>query len=256
MYTAYLLHLRERLARELLTKEKIESLSAMTGGLARDFQSLLSSISEGIDEAKASDLCEEARAHLLEAEGALSSARGRIQDLIAFSREVKPETQVTIVEDTLKEVCESETRGTGLSCHYDIPGDLWPGGIDRGMLRRALTSVVRHAVKNSPPSGTVFVSFRNLSVGVHSALPLARGDYIRMAVRDEGSGLSGEGLRKLFEPYAEGADKGLGLATACSIIQQNGGYVSTASDEGTGTAILVYVPVPAVGGPGGKTAAP
>jgi signal transduction histidine kinase len=257
MYAAYLLYLRERLARELLTKEKIESLSAMTGGIARDFQALLSSVSGQIAEAKgSSDLSEEAQRNLEEAERALADARERIQELIAFSREVKPEKQVAIVEDTLKEVCESETLGTGLSCHYDIPGDLWPGGIDPAMLRKALSGIVRHAVKNASASGTVFLACRNLSVGVHSALPLARGDYICVTVRHEGSGLSEEHLHRLFEPYADGGDTGLGLATAFSIIQQNGGFVSAESEEETGTSILVYVPVPAVEGPGRGVPAP
>jgi signal transduction histidine kinase len=257
MYIAYLLHQRERLSRELLTKEKIESLSEMTGGIARDFQSLLSAVSGHIAEAKrTSDLPGEVLGKIGEVEGEVAAAREHIRELIAFSKGLKPETQVTIVEEAVKQVCEAETLGTGLSCQYDIPEDLWPGSIDRAMLREALAGVVRHAVKNSPPSGTVFVSCRNLSVGMHGTLPLTKGDYVQVAVRDEGGGLEEERLRRLFDPYAQGGEMGLGLATVFSIIQQNGGYVSAVSDEGRGTSLLLYVPVPAFKEPGRGIFAP
>jgi CheY-like chemotaxis protein len=95
-----------------------------------------------------------------------------------------------------------------------------------------------------PSGGTLHVSAANEIVKRMEALPLPKGNYVRIDIKDEGIGMSSKQLARMFEPYYTTKQKGsgLGLAAAYSIIKNHDGYITAESGQNVGTTFHIYLP--------------
>ena len=112
-------------------------------------------------------------------------------------------------------------------------------------------NVLTNAVEAMPNGGTLTIRAENLHVGDGEedlALPLAPGDYVKVAIEDQGKGISAQDLGKIFDPYFStkpmGVQKGmgLGLATAHAIVRKHEGHITVNSTPGAGTTVSIYLP--------------
>ena len=101
-----------------------------------------------------------------------------------------------------------------------------------------------NAKQAMPGGGEVSIRIGNVAVTSADKLPLAPGPYIRIAVRDQGTGISPEHMARIFDPYftTKPTGSGLGLASVHSIVKQHGGYVGVSSTPGAGTEFSIYLP--------------
>jgi CheY-like chemotaxis protein len=101
-----------------------------------------------------------------------------------------------------------------------------------------------NAVQAMPDGGTLHVSGENLELGGGEVVPLGPGRYVRIAVRDEGCGITREHLAKIFAPYftTKQTGSGLGLAISYSIMKKHGGAITVESELGKGTQFRLYFP--------------
>jgi CheY-like chemotaxis protein len=95
-----------------------------------------------------------------------------------------------------------------------------------------------------PAGGTLNISARNTTIQRLGALPLPKGNYVQIDIKDEGIGMSKQQFARLFEPYYTTKQKGsgLGLATAYSIIKNHSGYITAESTQNVGTTFHIYLP--------------
>ncbi|HUJ90214.1 MAG TPA: ATP-binding protein, partial [Syntrophorhabdales bacterium] len=99
-----------------------------------------------------------------------------------------------------------------------------------------------------PDGGIVTINAANVTIQEWDALPLKEGDYVKITVEDDGTGLVLADLRKIFDPYFTtkelGSQKGVGLGlTICySIVRSYGGFITATSELGSGTTVYVYLP--------------
>jgi CheY-like chemotaxis protein len=107
-----------------------------------------------------------------------------------------------------------------------------------------LHNVVLNAKQAMPQGGTIHVRAENVALEADSPLPLPAGQYVKIALDDQGHGIAQEHLEKIFDPYftTKETGNGLGLASAYAIVTKHGGYITATSTLGVGTTFLLYLP--------------
>jgi CheY-like chemotaxis protein len=134
--------------------------------------------------------------------------------------------------------------GSNVLCEYALPGDLWPAEVDEGQFCRVIQNLVINAQQAMPAGGRLRITGRNVRLVPDNAVPVAPGDYVEVAIEDQGIGIPTEHLHKVFDPYFTTKKKGngLGLATAYSIIKKHDGHIAVDSAVGRGSTFTIYLP--------------
>jgi PAS domain S-box-containing protein len=234
-------------AEELLLKsQRLESIGILAGGIAHDFNNILTAILGNIELARMS-LPPEAKAHdrLAAAVEAAVRARGIAQHLLTFAKGGAPIKQVVSAGDLIRGAVDFALQGTNVKCEYALAPDLWCTEADEGQLHQVINNLVINACQAMPEGGIVKVDARNESIGGKNSFGLTEGKYVRVDIIDQGTGIPGRYLHKIFDPYftTKGAGSGLGLAIAYSIIKRHGGTIIVDSAPGKGSTFSFFLPV-------------
>ena len=147
---------------------------------------------------------------------------------------------------------QSAVGEANIRCQFKLDPALWPVAFDESQIRRVMIHIVRNAIDAMPEDGTIVITGSNQILGPDGApvgLMLPEGSYVRLSVRDEGSGILDSHLPQIFDPYfstkGKGADKGtgLGLAITHSIVTQHGGDIHVVPKNSAGGATFtIYLP--------------
>lgn len=239
---------KRRMEEELLKSQRIESLGVLAGGIAHDYNNLLTAILGNINLARTyllRDDREKARDRLLEAERASARAKDLTHQLLTFSRGGAPVKKATSIEELIRDSASFALRGSGARCEFAFPVGLWSVEVDEGQISQVIHNLIINAAQSLPDEGgAIRVDCGNVHVSPGSGLPLAEGRYIRITVEDEGAGIPPENLQKIFDPYFTTKKKGsgLGLTTSYSIIKKHEGHIAVESGPGKGSKFHVYLP--------------
>ncbi len=250
---------RTALEEERRRIDKLSSLGTLAGGIAHDFNNLLAGIMGNIGLAKmVMDRGTKAFEILKEAETASVRAKSLTQQLLTFSKGGLPVKKAISLDDLLRESASFALRGTNIRPVFAIADDLWPVNADEGQINQVIINVSRNANEAMPDGGTLEITARNIVLRERGVLPLAEGKYVKVTVKDHGSGIRKDDLPKLFEPYFSTKQRGsgLGLATCYSIVKNHNGHISIASDLGIGTRVYIYLPASEKPVPGKMEKAP
>jgi CheY-like chemotaxis protein len=144
----------------------------------------------------------------------------------------------------IREACQFALRGSNVRCYFTFPDNLWAVEVDGGQINQVIYNLVINAQHAMPGGGTIEVSAENTAVTHNDGLPLGRGNYVKITVKDYGVGIPTSIIAKIFDPYftTKNRGSGLGLATSFSIVKNHGGLITVDSDEGVGTAFHVFLP--------------
>ena len=235
---------RQKLHEERLKVEKLESLGILAGGLAHDFNNILTTIMGNISFAKM-DMdrgCETYEA-LRDAENASYRAKNLTQQLLTFARGGAPVKETASLSEVIRESGNFVLKGSNVRCDFTIPENIWPAEIDVGQISQVTQNLIINADQAMPDGGVIKIEVENRVIGAKDALPLPSGKYIQVTIRDQGMGIPEKHLPKIFDPYFSTKDKGsgLGLATALSIIRKHGGHITVDSELGAGTVFYIYL---------------
>ena len=134
--------------------------------------------------------------------------------------------------------------GSKVTCEFSLPDDLWWVEVDEGQIDQVINNMIINANQAMPGGGTIRVWAENVIVGAEEGLPLKEGKYVKISIKDQGTGISKENLQNIFDPYftTKQAGKGLGLAIAYSIINKHGGHITAESEIGAGTIFTIFLP--------------
>jgi signal transduction histidine kinase len=151
--------------------------------------------------------------------------------------------------DLLDELNEliSRTLGSGIGIEMRYDAELWPAMVDPTQLELVLLNLAINARDAMPSGGSLTIQAENLpAVPHHLAGQLKPGEYVSIAVRDTGTGMTPEVLSRAFDPFfttkPSGKGTGLGLSQAYGFARQSGGAVHIDSRLGSGTTVCVYLP--------------
>ena len=235
---------KRNIEEKLLKAEKIESLGVLAGGIAHDFNNLLNAIMGNIDLA-AMDLDPGDRIHdsLLRAGKAVLRAKDLTQQLLTFSKGGAPIKKETSISELIRDSADFAIRGSNAKCGFDLPADLWKVEIDLGQMSQVINNIVLNSVHAMPEGGQIYIRAENIVIG-YDGPDLKQGKYVKVIIKDTGSGIPQKHLPRIFEPYftTKHAGSGLGLATTYSIIKRHDGHIEVASDIGKGTIFSIFLP--------------
>jgi PAS domain S-box-containing protein len=239
------------LEEEMLKIRKLESIGVLAGGIAHDFNNLLTGITTNLFMARMSVVGNNEVCSLIsEAEKAAFKATTLTKQLLSFARggpSIKEKASIKqLVQDTVG-FCLS---GSNVDYRLELPDDLYTIEIDKGQIDQVLNNLILNAAQSMPDGGTVTISAENTELTeatVSKALPLPPGRYVKVSIRDEGSGIPRDHLERIFDPYfsTRNEGSGLGLSTSYSIIKRHGGHVFVESTDGGGSTFTFLLPVPA-----------
>lgn len=236
---------RKRMEAELFKTQKLESIGILAGGIAHDFNNILTTIMGNVSIAK--DLTHsksEIFELLTDAETGAKRAQALTKQLLTFAKGGAPVKETATIKDIIRESSLFVTRGSRSRCDFSIAEDLWPVEADVGQISQVINNIVINANQAMPEGGIIRIKAENHIIDRKNGAQLKPGKYIRISVKDEGTGIAEKYIQKIFDPYftTKQEGSGLGLATSYSIIHQHNGTIIVESVLGSGTVFRVYLP--------------
>lgn len=236
---------KRRIQEEMLKVEKLESIGVLAGGLAHDFNNILTAIIGNIALGKQlADQDSGIYRKLEEIERASFRARDLTQQLLTFAKGGSP-IKKTISLSRLFYACATfSLGGSGVGLEYTPREDVWPVEADEGQMSQVINNLVINAMQAMSDGGVIHADIRNAVLAEDAVLPLPEGRYVKLAIQDHGPGISKENLTRVFDPFFTTKEKGsgLGLATAYSIVEKHGGHITVNSTRDAGTIFDIYLP--------------
>lgn len=236
---------KKRMEEELQKAHKLESLGLLAGGIAHDFNNLLTGILGNISLSKTLiNPGDKIHNILVQAEKASNKAKGLTQQLITFARGGAPIKKVYTAADLISESISFALLGSNVKCQFSLDENLWAIEVDKDQFLQAFRNLIINAVQAMPGEGTINVSASNLVSGKDTGLPLAERKYVKIVIKEHGTGIPTELLKKIFDPYfsTKPNGSGLGLTSAYSIIKKHKGHIHVESQPGKGSVFIVYIP--------------
>jgi PAS domain S-box-containing protein len=236
---------RRKMEIELVQSQKMESLGLLAGGIAHEFNNILTAIVGNIVLAKMyAKPGLEVFDILTEAEKASQRAEDITQQLLTFSKGGMIFKKLTSVREIIGDMLGRVPDNTAIKYEFFLPDDLDAVEVDEGQIRQAVSNLVVNAREAMPRGGKIRLSAENVSAGPESHLCLKEGDYVKLSIEDEGPGIDDAYIEKIFDPFFTTKDRssGLGLTGSFSIIRNHGGCITVESRPGAGAIFHVYLP--------------
>jgi signal transduction histidine kinase/CheY-like chemotaxis protein len=240
---------RRRLEKHLRQSQKLEAVGRLAGGIAHEFNNLLTAIG-GYSELLLSRLEGDERQHVEEISGAANRAARLTRQLLAFGRKQVARPEVLDLNEMIEHL-EGMIRpmvGARVELVTDLEPGLLPVSADPGLLEEALLNLAINARDAMPEGGILTIRTENVEVASLSPgeVPMPAGRYALLSVSDTGHGMDEETRARAFEPFFTtkgiGEGTGLGLASVYGIVKQSGGFIFVRSRPSAGARFDVYLP--------------
>ena len=239
---------RRRLEDQLLHAQKMEAVSRLAGGIAHEFNNLLTSI-VGAAELLSFRLGSqpEVRTELNGIRTATDRAATLVRRLLTFARRSSANPRVVDLCEAVRSADRILASALGEEVELTIvTADVeCSARVDVALIEQALLNLVINARDAMPEGGEVKVSVERIQLLVPLA-HLPPGDYVKLVVSDSGGGMTPEVIDRAFEPFFTTKPReygsGLGLAIVYGIVAQSAGHISVDSMPGEGTVFSVYLP--------------
>jgi signal transduction histidine kinase len=241
-----------QLEEQLRHAQKMESVGRLAGGVAHDFNNMLSVII-GHANLGLALLAPDQPLHSSMEEILTAAQRSAelTRQLLAFARKQTIAPRVIDLSRIVSGIFKMLKRliGEQIELVWNERGDLWPVKVDPSQIDQILANLCVNASDSITGYGKIFLETGNCLVdeGYCACNPgVVPGSYVRLSVSDSGCGMDKETRARIFEPFFTtkdvGAGTGLGLATVYGIVKQNQGFINVYSEPGLGTTFSVYLP--------------
>jgi signal transduction histidine kinase/CheY-like chemotaxis protein len=242
----------EQLEAQLLQSQKMEAIGRLAGGVAHDFNNMLTVIISYTDLILAEKTFGEGtRTDLVHVRSAADRAAGLTRQLLAFSRKQVLHPVVLDVNDVVGSVTTMLARvmPENIRLSSTLGRSLDSVFVDRGQLEQVLMNLAVNARDAMPDGGSLMIETSNATLdetyaGLHGGGSV--GPHVMLSMHDTGVGMDAATRERIFEPFFTtkpvGQGTGLGLATVYGIVQQSGGSIYVYSEPGHGTIFKVYFP--------------
>lgn len=243
---------REKLQGQLVQAQKMEAVGRLAGGVAHDFNNMLTAII-GLSELSLMD--EEVPETIVEYLQIIRDTADRSADLtrqlLGFARKQTIAPKNINLNSTITDMLSMLKRiiGEDIDLSWAPLENLWTVRMDPSQLDQILVNLCVNARDAIPGAGKITIETDNAvfdKAYCDNNVGFTPGNYVRLAVSDDGYGMDKETMQMIFEPFfttkQNGKGTGLGLATVFGIVKQNNGFVNVYSELGKGTTFRIYLP--------------
>ncbi len=243
---------REALEAKLVQSQKMEAIGQLTGGIAHDFNNLLQVISGNLQLMRADpDMSPKAAGRIDHAISGVQRGANLASQLLAFGRQqpLRPEPVnaggiIRGMDDMLR-----RTLGETVEIETVVAAGLWNCIVDPHHLENVLLNLVINARDAMQGEGRLTIEAGNASLDdeyIQSNPDAEPGQYVVIAITDDGCGIPAEHLARVYEPFfttkESGKGTGLGLSMVFGFVKQSNGHVAIYSEVGQGTTVRIYLP--------------
>lgn len=241
---------REAALAQVHEMQKLESLGQLTGGVAHDFNNVLMAILGNLELVEARLTDDRLRRMVQNARRAGQRGAKLTEQLLAYARRQRLTPEATDLNRLLgPEPTDMLRRALGgtVEVKTKLASDLWAAMADPTQLDLIVLNLAINARDAMPDGGVLLIETTNVPTG-EGELPsgLPKGDYVMLAVTDNGTGMTEEVAAKAFEPFFStkepGKGSGLGLSQVYGVTRQLGGSVHLKTKEGQGTRVEIFLP--------------
>jgi len=241
---------RKRLEAQLRLAQKMEALGTLAGGIAHNFNNLLTGIMGCsslvlLETDPTHPNCE----HLKNIEKLVESGAKLTRQLLGYAREGRYEVRPISLNQVIAETANTfATMRKDIRVHQELAGDLPDIRADWGQVEQVLLNLCVNAADAMPGGGDLFLKTMNVTDKDMGAKPykISPGAYALLTVRDTGIGMDKETRERAFDPFfttkGMGRGTGLGLASVYGIVKAHGGYIDVESKKGQGSTFSLYFP--------------
>jgi PAS domain S-box-containing protein len=238
---------------QLFQSQKMEAIGHLTGGLAHDFNNMLTGISGSLElmrtrlaQGRIGDL----ERYIASAQGAAARAATLTHRLLAFARRQTLDTRPTDANRLVADMEElvQRTVGPGIRVETVLAVGLWPTFCDPNQLENALLNLCINARDAMPDRGRLTIETANTWLDERGGRErdMQPGQYVAISVTDTGTGMTPEVMTRAFDPFFTtkpiGQGTGLGLSMVYGFARQSNGQVRIYSEVGAGTTVRLYLP--------------
>jgi PAS domain S-box-containing protein len=236
--------------RALEHTNRLEAIGKVAGGVAHDFNNILTAILSYTDlQLQRAGHDEEIRRYALGIQAAVERAGETTRQLLAFCRRQSMELRELNVNDIVREAASLVRRliGEKIRLDLDLEAELPTVMADVAQMNQVLVNLVVNARDAMPRGGRILIATsRRCMETAHEAGPSATANQVCIFVHDTGSGISPDVLPHIFDPFfttkPSGKGTGLGLSTAYGIVKQSKGQILVNSEPGHGTTFEIVLP--------------
>ena len=243
---------RQKMEEELRQSQKMEAVGQLTGGVAHDFNNILTAITANLEMLYPRLGDTEQREHVKEALDAAQDGAKLAAQLLAFGRRQTLNPKPTDVAPLVSNFADllRRTLGEAVELRIVVVGSAHLAVVDPSQLQNALLNLAINARDAMPRGGRLTIEIANVRLDADYAQTypdIRTGRYVLVTVTDTGSGMSEEVRRRAFEPFfttkPTGAGTGLGLSMVYGFVKQSGGNIQIYSELGHGTSVRVFLPL-------------
>ncbi|MCU1308961.1 MAG: sensor protein [Candidatus Angelobacter sp.] len=234
----------------MLRTARLEAVGRLAGGVAHDFNNLVTIIS-GYSDLLLDTADAKNRPYVEEIKNAGQRATALTRQLLAFSRKQVLEPQVLDPNQTVRNMVKMlrVLIGEDIELATNLSEQIGRVLVDAGQLEQVIMNLAVNARDAMPKGGRIIIETTHCDLDETYAekhTEVTAGPYVLLSVTDTGSGISGGTLAHIFEPFfttkEAGKGTGLGLATVYGIVKQSKGHIAVYSELGVGTVFKVYLP--------------
>jgi two-component system, cell cycle sensor histidine kinase and response regulator CckA len=244
---------KQRLETQMMRMQRMEAIGTLAGGIAHNFNNLLMGILGNASIASLEmDPSHQVQRNLENIKALVQSGSRLTRQLLEYSKGGTCEVEAISLNDLINRISETfgETR-KDIHIHRHFEDDPCPVDADRGQIEQVLLNLFVNAGEAMTGGGDLFVSTKIVSDNEITGKPFKPqpGQYIRMMVRDTGTGIDNKDLEHIFEPFFTtkglAGGTGLGLSSVYGIVKAHGGYIEARSKKDAGTTFTIYLPASA-----------
>lgn len=242
---------RKKMEQELIKSKNLESIGILAGGIARDFNNLLTSIIGNISIAKMSaHESDRSKRALNRAEDLSVKASELAAKLLTFSEGGEPIIKENQLQLIVKNTIDFSFSHSRLVFNDHLSKSLLPVMGDENQLNQLFYNIFLNAEQAMAGDGcTVDINGEEIILEPGNPYLLKTGQYIKIVVADNCEGIDPRHLDKIFDPFFSTRDTitrtgvGLGLTICMSIVKKHNGYIAVDSKRGKGTRVTIHLPV-------------